>query len=65
MGDKFLLEVSDLLGLDGVQVSADTGIDDADLLADGHGLVLVLFQQLGEAGTTGEELKRLLFFKVL
>ena len=56
VGNKLLLEVSDLLGLDGVQVAADTGVDDADLLADGHGLVLVLFQQLSEAGTTGEEL---------
>ena len=57
VGDELLLEVSDLLGLDGIQVTTDTSVDDANLLSDWHGLVLVLFQQFGQTGTTGKELK--------
>ena len=57
VGDELLLEVSDLLGLDGIQITTDTSVDDANLLSDWHGLVLVLFQQFGQTGTTGKELK--------
>ena len=42
VGDELLFEVSDLFRLDAVQVTTDTSVDDADLLADWHWLVLVL-----------------------
>ena len=56
MSDELLLKVGDLFWLDGIEVTTDTSVDDANLLSNWHRLVLVLFQQFGQTGTTGKEL---------
>ena len=51
-----LLELANLAGLDLVEVSTDTGEEDAGLLLDGHGHVLLLLEELGELLASVEEL---------
>ena len=51
-----LLELADLASLDLVEVSTDTSEQDAGLLLDGHGHVLLLLQKLSELLTSVEEL---------
>jgi len=51
-----LLELGDFAGLDLVKISTDTGVEDAGLLLNGHGDVLLLLQELGELLTSVEEL---------
>ena len=52
--DELGFEVSDLLGLDDIEVTSDTGVDDADLGGDVHWFVLVLLEELSESSTSGE-----------
>ena len=49
--DEFLFEVGDLLGGDGVEVTTDTTVDDANLDGNIHGLVLVLLEELSKTLT--------------
>ena len=49
--DKFLFEVSDLLGGDGIEVTTDTSVDDTNLDGDIHRLVLVLLEELSKTLT--------------
>ena len=51
MVDKFLFEVSDLLGGDGIEVTTDTSVDDTNLDGDIHRLVLVLLEELSKTLT--------------
>merc|ERR1712168_954730 len=51
-----LLEVSDLGGVQFVKESADTTVDDGNLLLDGHGHILTLLQQLCQSDTTVKKL---------
>ncbi len=51
-----LLELADLLSLDLVEVASHTGEEDASLLLDGHGDVLLLLEELSELLTSVEEL---------
>jgi len=51
-----LLELRDLAGLDLVEVATDTGVENASLLLNGHGHVLLLLEELGELLTSVEEL---------
>ena len=50
------LELLDLAGLDLVQVTTDTGVENAGLLLDGHGHVLLLLEELSELLASVEEL---------
>jgi hypothetical protein len=50
------LELLDLAGLDLIQVTTDTGEEDASLLLDGHGDVLLLLEELSELLASVEEL---------
>jgi len=52
--DELGFEVGDLLGLDDIEVTSDTGVDDADLGGDIHWLVLVLLEELSESSTSGK-----------
>lgn len=49
--NKFLFEVSDLLGGDGIEVTTDTSVDDTNLDGDIHRLVLVLLEELSKTLT--------------
>ena len=51
-----LLEFANLGGLDLVEVSTDTGEQNAGLLLDGHGHVLLLLEELGQLLTSVKEL---------
>ena len=51
-----LLELADLFGLDLVEVATHAGEEDAGLLLDGHGHVLLLLEELSELLTSVEEL---------
>ena len=51
-----LLESADFLGLDLVKVTTDTSEENAGLLLDGHGHVLLLLEELGELLSSVEEL---------
>ena len=53
-----LLKLSDLGGLNLIKVSTDTGEEDAGLLLDGHGHVLLLLEQLGELLASVQKLLR-------
>ena len=50
------LELGDVLGLDLVEVTSDTSEENAGLLLDGHGHVLLLLEELSELLTSVEEL---------
>ena len=56
VGQELLLELCDLGGVDLVQESPDTAVDDGHLLLDGHGHVLALLQQLGQSHTSVQQL---------
>ena len=56
VGQELLLELGDLGGVDLVQESPDTAVDDGHLLLDGHGDVLTLLQQLGQSHTSVQQL---------
>ena len=56
VGQELLLELCDLGGVDLVQESPDTAVDDGHLLLDGHGDVLTLLQQLGQSHTSVQQL---------
>ena len=49
-----LLETRDLAGLDLIKVATDTGEEDASLLLDGHGNVLLLLEELSQLLTSVE-----------
>ena len=51
-----LLETGDLAGHDLVEVATDTGVEDAGLLLNWHGDVLLLLKELGQLLTSVEEL---------
>ena len=51
-----LLEAGDLAGLNLVEVTTDTGVEDTGLLLNGHGDVLLLLKELGQLLTSVEEL---------
>jgi len=51
-----LLKLSDLAGLDLVEVATDTSVENTSLLLNGHGHVLLLLKELGELLTSVEEL---------
>ena len=51
-----LLELANLAGLDLVEVSTDTGEQNAGLLLDGHGHVLLLLEELGQLLTSVKKL---------
>ena len=53
--DELGFEVGDLLGLDDIEVTSDTGVDDADLGGNVHWFVLVLLEELRKLGTTVQE----------
>merc|ERR1719341_3042692 len=44
VGKELLLKISDLGGIDLVQESPDTAVNDGDLILDGHGHVLTLLR---------------------
>ena len=50
------LEGSDLGGVNFVEESTDTAVDDGDLVLNGHGHVLALLQQLGQPDTPVQQL---------
>jgi len=52
--DELGFEVSDLIGLDDIEVTSDTGVDDADLGGNIHWFVLVLLEELSESSTSGK-----------
>merc|ERR1740131_170858 len=54
--EESFLKVGDLGGVQFVEESPDTAVDDGDLLLDGHGHVLTLLQQLGQSDTTVKQL---------
>merc|ERR1719430_1670948 len=54
--EESFLKVGDLGGVQFVEESPDTAVDDCDLLLDGHGHVLTLLQQLGQSDTTVKQL---------
>ena len=56
VGQELLLKLGDLSGVDLVQESSDSAVDDGDLLLDGHGHVLSLLQQLGQSDTSVQQL---------
>merc|ERR1719464_2092046 len=56
VGKELLLELGDLDGIDLVQESPDTAVDDGDLLLDGHGHVLTLLQQLSQPHASAQQL---------
>ena len=51
-----LLETRDLAGLDLVEVATDTGVENAGLLLNGHGDVLLLLKELSQLLASVEEL---------
>lgn len=53
---ELLLELGDLGSLDLIEVSSDSGIDDADLFLGWERRVLFLFQQLGKLGSSVQQL---------
>ena len=56
VGQELLLELCDLGGVDLVQESPDTAVDDGHLLLDGHGHVLTLLQQLSQPHASAQQL---------
>merc|ERR1719341_1960804 len=56
VGKELLLKLSDLCGVDLVQESPDTAVNDGDLLLDGHGHVLTLLQQLSQPHASAQQL---------
>ena len=56
VSEELLLELSDLLGVDFVQESPDTAVDNGHLLLNGHGDVLALLQELSQPHTSVEQL---------
>ena len=56
VGKELLLELGDLGGIDLVQESPDTAVDDGHLLLDGHGHVLTLLQQLSQPHASAQQL---------
>ena len=55
-GQVVALELGDVLGLDLVEVASDTSEENASLLLDGHGHVLLLLEELSELLTSVKEL---------
>lgn len=53
---ELLLELGDFGGLDLIEVSSDSGIDDTDLFFSWEWGVLFLFQQLGKLGSSVQQL---------
>ena len=56
MFQKLLFEIGDFAGVDFVQESTDTAVDDCDLFLDSHGHVLTLLQELSQPDTTVQQL---------
>ena len=56
VGKELLLELGDLGGVDFVQESSDTAVDDGDLLLNGHGHILSLLQQLSQSDSSVQQL---------
>merc|ERR1719341_2403639 len=56
VGKELLLKLGDLCGVDLVQESPDTAVNDGDLLLDGHGHVLTLLQQLSQPHASAQQL---------
>merc|ERR1719464_1485787 len=56
VGKELLLKLSDLGGVDLVQESPDTAVNDGDLVLDGHGHVLTLLQQLSQPHASAQQL---------
>ena len=56
VGKELLLKLGDLCGVDLVQESPDTAVDDGHLVLNGHGDVLALLEQLSQSDTSVEEL---------
>merc|ERR1719452_180778 len=56
VGKELLLKLGDLCGVDLVQESPDTAVNDGDLLLDGHGYVLALLQQLSQPHASAQQL---------
>merc|ERR1719341_996162 len=56
VGKELLLKISDLGGVDLVQESPDTAVNDGDLILDGHGHVLTLLQQLSQPHASAQQL---------
>ena len=56
VSQELLLKLGDLGGVDFVEESSDSAVDDGHLLLDGHGDVLTLLQQLSKSDTSVEEL---------
>merc|ERR1719341_2173014 len=56
VGKELLLKLGDLCGVDLVQESPDTAVNDGDLLLDGHGHVLALLQQLSQPHASAQQL---------
>jgi len=55
-GEELSFEFADESGVKLVKVSTDTGVDDSDLILDGHWHVLTLLEELSETNTTAEKL---------
>merc|ERR1740123_633296 len=56
VGKELLLKLCDLCGVDLVQESPDTAVNDGDLILDGHGHVLTLLQQLSQPHASAQQL---------
>merc|ERR1740123_2491301 len=56
VGKELLLKLGDLCGVDLVQESPDTAVNDGDLILDGHGHVLTLLQQLSQPHASAQQL---------
>merc|ERR1719500_2410709 len=56
VGKELLLKLGDLCGIDLVQESPDTAVNDGDLILDGHGHVLTLLQQLSQPHASAQQL---------
>ena len=55
VGEELLLKVGDLGGVNLIEEAANTAEEDNNLVLKGHGDVLALLEELGEADTTVEE----------
>merc|ERR1719431_2102804 len=56
VGKELLLKLGDLCGVDLVQESPDTAVNDGNLVLDGHGHVLTLLQQLSQPHASAQQL---------
>ena len=56
VSQELLLKLGDLGGVDFVEESSDSAVDDGHLLLDGHGHVLTLLQQLSQPHASAQQL---------